>query len=74
MLFGFETTSVDNPNYGKYFFQEWNKNKSFSTAWLDASWRISHGQVPSVVACGANQADADARLSSERMFSWAHVP
>ena len=27
MIFGFETTSVDNPNYGKYFFQEWNKNK-----------------------------------------------
>ena len=74
MLFGYETTSVDDPNYGKYFFQEWNKNKSFSTAWLDASWRISHGQVPSVVACGANQADADARLSSERLFNWAHVP
>ncbi|MFY9921096.1 MAG: DUF6345 domain-containing protein [Mycobacterium sp.] len=74
MLFGYETTSVDDPNYGKYFFQEWNKNKSFSTAWLDASWRISHSQVPSVVACGANQADADARLSGERLFSWAHVP
>ncbi len=24
MLFGFETTSVDNPNYGKFFWEEWN--------------------------------------------------
>ena len=39
MIFGFETNSVDNPNYGRFFFEEWNKNKSFSQAWLDASWR-----------------------------------
>lgn len=73
MLFGFETTSVDDPNYGKYFFEEWNKGKSFSTAWMDASWRISHGQVPSVVACGATQAEATDRVNNERLFNWGHV-
>lgn len=73
MLFGFETTSVDNGNYGKFFFEEWNKGKSFSTAWMDASWRISHGQVPSVVACGATQAEAADRLNNERLFNFGHV-
>lgn len=73
MLFGFETTSIDSPNYGKYFWQEWNKNKSFSTAWLDASWRIYHGQAPSVVACGANEEEAKNRVFNERYFYWPHV-
>lgn len=73
MLFGFETTSVDDPNYGAYFWQEWNNGKSFSTAWLDASWRISQGQVPSVVACGADATEAQDRLFNERYFYWPHV-
>jgi len=68
MLFGFETLSVDNPDYGRFFWEEWNKNKSFTTAWLDASWRISTGQSPSVVACGANEAEALDRLDHERLF------
>jgi len=68
MLFGFETVSVDHAGYGKFFFEEWNKNKSFSQAWLDASWRISTAQAPSVVACGATQAEAQDRLSNERLF------
>lgn len=68
MLFGYETVSWDNPNYGKFFWEEWNKGKSFSTAWLDASWRIAHDQVPSVVACGATVEEAQNRLSNERIF------
>ena len=71
MLFGFETVSWDDPNYGKYFWEEWNKNKSLSTAWLDASWRIATDQSPSVAAVGATQAEADDRLNNERFFSWA---
>jgi hypothetical protein len=71
MLFGFETVSFDNANYGRYFWEEWNKNKSFSQAWLDGSWRISHNQAPSVVATGANQAEAEARLNQERYFTTA---
>jgi len=42
MMFGYETTSVDHPGYGKFFWEEWNKNKPFARAFLDASWRISH--------------------------------
>jgi hypothetical protein len=68
MLFGYETTSVDNPNYGKFFWEEWNKGKSFSTAWLDASWRISHNQVPTAMATGINAAEAQSRLFNERNF------
>ena len=68
MIFGYETVSVDNGDYGRFFFQEWNKGKSFSTAFLDASWRISTAQEPSVVACGASQAEASARVFNEREF------
>ncbi len=70
MIFGYETTSVDNPNYGKFFWEEWRKNKSFSQAFLDASWRISNGQAPSVCAMGKTPQEANNRLYNERFFSW----
>jgi hypothetical protein len=73
MLFGFETVSWDDPNYGKYFWEEWNKGKSLSAAWLDGSWRIAHDQAPSAVACGATAAEAQNRLYNERFLSWDHV-
>ncbi len=68
-VFGYETVSIDSPNYGKFFWEEWNKGKSLSTAWLDASWRINTKQSPSVVAFGANQTEASDRLYNERSFS-----
>ncbi|RZS43682.1 hypothetical protein EV193_102663 [Herbihabitans rhizosphaerae] len=70
MLFGFETISIDSPNYGKFFFQEWNKgaDHSFSDAWLDASWRIYTKQAPSAVGFGATQAEAQDRCFNERAF------
>ena len=71
MIFGYETVSYDNPNYGKFFFEEWNKNKSFSQAWLDASWRIAHNQIASAAACGASQAEAQDRVFNERTFQGA---
>lgn len=73
MLFGFETTSIDDANYGRYFWEEWAKNKPFSTAWLDASWRIDHFQSPSVVACGATDAEARTRVTTERQFDRARA-
>lgn len=73
MLFGYESTSVDSPNYGKYFWEEWNKGKPLSTAFLDASWRIHQGQSPAVVACGADKDEAKNRLYTEREFHWEHV-
>ncbi len=72
MIFGFETTSVDSPNYGANFFSKWNGNgHKFSKAWLDASWDIDHHQAPSAVACGATQAEAQDRLWNEGSFSTA---
>ena len=69
MLFGYETTSVDDPNYGKFFWEEWQKGKPFARAFLDASWRISHDQIPAAMAAGSNQSDAINRLNNERFFS-----
>jgi hypothetical protein len=74
MLFGYETISYDNANYGSAFWKHWKGGKSFSTAFLDASWYdISTHQAPSVVACGANATEASDRLYNERSFSWAAV-
>lgn len=70
MIFGFETVSVDDPNYGKYFWEEWSKGKPFGKAWLDASWRISNQQAPSVCATGATPGEAQKRLAEERLFEW----
>ncbi len=68
MLFGFETISWDNGDYGKFFWEEWRKGKSLSQAWLDSSWRIAHDQAPSAVAVGANAEEATDRLYNERFF------
>jgi hypothetical protein len=73
MLFGFETTSVDHAGYGRFFWEEYNRPKSFARAWLDASWRISQAQEPSVVAVGANGQETNARLEQERLLEWGHV-
>jgi hypothetical protein len=74
MLFGYETTSVDAPNYGSDFWKQWNRNKSFSQAFLDMSWYdVSTHQAPSVVACGATAAEANNRLYNERNFDWNTV-
>lgn len=68
MIFGYDTVSYDNKNYGKFFWNEWNKGRSFKEAFIEASWRISHRQSPVVCAMGANQAEAKARLANERFF------
>lgn len=73
MMFGFETTSVDHEGYGRFFWEEYNRPKSFARSWLDASWRISHGQEPAVVAVGANAQETQARLDGERQLEWGHV-
>ena len=69
MLFGFETVSIDSPNYGAYFWNHWKNNEAFSTAWLNASWDIYHNQSPSCVASGSNQTEASNRLFNERLFT-----
>jgi hypothetical protein len=74
MLFGYETTSIDAPNYGSDFWKQWNKGKSLSQAHLDMSWYdVSTHQSPSVTACGASPAEAQDRLFNERFMSSAPV-
>jgi hypothetical protein len=69
MIFGFETVSVDSPDYGSKFFQKWNSNgNKLSKAWLDASWDISNNQAPSAVGMGATQAEAQNRVFNETNF------
>jgi hypothetical protein len=72
MLFGYETVSVDDPDYGRAFWRHWNDGKSLSTAFMDASWYdISTHQAPSVVACGATAEEATDRLYNERYLTAA---
>ena len=74
MLFGYETVSIDASNYGRDFWKQWNRGKSFSQAFLDMSWYdVSTHQAPSVAACGATPAEAQDRLYNERLFNWGAV-
>lgn len=77
-VFGYETVSVDSPDYGKFFWEEWSKGKTFKSAFLDASWRINQYQAPALVAFGATQSEAVNRRETERTLfadavsnSWA---
>ncbi|WP_030791973.1 DUF6345 domain-containing protein [Streptomyces sp. NRRL S-920] len=74
MIFGFETVSIDSPDYGKKFWEKWRAGQTYCDAWLNASWDIHHGQAPSVAAAGATQAEAVNRLNTERNFYREHVP
>ncbi|MEV8314440.1 DUF6345 domain-containing protein [Streptomyces sp. NPDC059900] len=74
MIFGFETVSIDSPDYGRKFWEKWRAGQTFTDAWLNASWDIYKGQAPSVCAVGANQAEATARLNAERTLYREHVP
>lgn len=74
MLFGYNSTSVDDPNYGKFFWEEWEKGKSLTHAFLDASWRISQYQSPAVTAVGGTAQEAGDRFENERYLYWEHVP
>lgn len=74
MLFGYETVSYDYPNYGSAFWNQWNKGKSLSTAFLDASWyNVNIHQAPAVMACGATKEEAINRVFNERYLSWGSV-
>lgn len=74
MIFGFETVSIDSPDYGKKFWDKYRAGQKFGEAWLNASWDIYHGQAPSVCAVGATQAEAIDRVNNERTFYREHVP
>ncbi len=69
MMFGYTTTSYDLRNYGTFFWQEVAKGKAFARAFLDASWRVAHSQTPCVMASAATQAEAQAILANEKVFT-----
>lgn len=73
MIFGYQSNSVDNPNYGKNFGNNWNAGQKFSEAWINSSWAISHNQIPTVCAMGANVQESQNRLFNERSFEWGAV-
>ena len=73
MLFGFETTSWDDPNYGRNFWNHWRRGESFSSSWLNGSWDIAHDQAPAVVACGATAEESKNRVFNERYFDCGAV-
>ncbi|MEV1019421.1 DUF6345 domain-containing protein [Streptomyces sp. NPDC050264] len=73
MIFGFETTSIDSPDYGRKFWEKWRAGQTYCDAWLNASWDIYNGQAPSVAATGAGRAEAVSRLDAERNFFREHV-
>ncbi|SUB78326.1 DUF6345 domain-containing protein [Porphyromonas macacae] len=73
MIFGYDTVITDSRNYGKYFWQEWRKNRTFKNAFIEASWRISHNQTPVVCAMGRDYWEAKSRLVNERIFDWPSV-
>lgn len=68
MIFGFQSNSVDSPDYGKNFGNNWNAGQSFGDAWLNASWAILNRHLTTVCAMGANQAETTERVFHERLF------
>lgn len=79
MIFGFQSNSLDSPDYGKNFGNNWNAGQSFGDAWLNAGWAISHNHLTTACAMGASDAEASDRVFHERLFydtpaarSWYH--
>jgi hypothetical protein len=68
MMFGYAGLTWDWASYGKYFWLNVDKGKSFARAFMDASIYMGANQVPVVVASAATQAEALAMLANERTF------
>ena len=66
MIFGYETVSYDSKRYGSEFWNQWKKGKSFSDAFIEASWSLFRNQTPVVCACGSTSEEARKRLYEER--------
>jgi hypothetical protein len=74
MIFGFHSNSLDHSGYGSLFGSNWDSGQPFSTAWLNASWAISHNQIATVCAMGATREQAQNFLFNERYFYQNSVP
>jgi hypothetical protein len=68
-ILGYHTNIVDSDAYGKYFFENWKKTGAKTTdSFLDASWRVSHDQVPVAAWFGPDAATADSLRDNEEFF------
>jgi hypothetical protein len=68
-ILGYDTLSVDSPDYGKFFFENWKKPRAkTSDSFLDASWRISHEQTPVAAFFGPDRSTAQNLLDNEEYF------
>jgi hypothetical protein len=68
-ILGYHTNIVDSDAYGKYFFENWKKTGAKTTdSFLDASWRVSHDQVPVAAWFGPDTATAESLRDNEEFF------
>ena len=73
-VLGYDTLSVDSPDYGKFFFENWKRPGAKTTdSFLDASWRISHTQTPVVAFFGPDQATAASLRDNEEYFDHSAI-
>ena len=72
MLFGFETTSVDHAGYGRCFWEQDYRPKSYSAPGLRFE-----AHLPGTGALGGRgrrkRPGTNARLEQERLLEWGHV-
>ncbi len=68
MIFGFQSNSIDSPDYGRNFGNNWNAGQTLGDAWINAGWAISHNHLTTVCAMGASSAEAADRVFHERLF------
>lgn len=73
-VLGYDTLSVDSPNYGRFFFENWKRpGAKTSDSFLDASWRISHEQTPVVAFFGPDEATAASLRDNEEYFQHSAI-
>jgi len=74
-IFGYSGETVDDPNYGRYFFENWKKSqgKGITHAFLDASWRISHKNVAVALWFGPDANTVRAMCAKEAQFHFEPV-
>ena len=74
-IFGYSGVTKDHKDYGKYFFQNWKKSRGhrITYAFLDASWRINHKQVPVALWFGPDPKTVSAMCEKEAQFHFEPV-
>lgn len=73
-ILGYDTDSIDSPDYGKFFFELWKRPRAKTAqSFLDASWRVDHGQTPVAAFFGPNEATASNLRDNEEYFNHSSI-